>query len=162
MPGRLLGRVEAYLEAGASEYVLKTIRYGYKLVFENAPPPRDFRPKNKSTLTKLTFLYEELLRLEQLGCTVRVNSRPHIVNPCSIVYSKKWRCVLDASICLNKYCLKRKTKLSDLSSVPLLLRQGDYMTGFTSKGFLLNNLSQMVLDSFAAAACKKLVVMLNG
>ena len=39
VPGRLLGHVEACLEAGASEYVLKTILYGYKLVFKNAPHP---------------------------------------------------------------------------------------------------------------------------
>ena len=112
VPGWLLGRVEAYLEAGASEYVLETIRYRYKLVFENALPPRDFRPNNKSALSKPTFLWEELLRLEQVGCTCRVNFRPHIGNQCSAVFSKKWRCVLDASICLNKYCLRRKTRLS--------------------------------------------------
>ena len=35
VPGRLLGRVEAYLEAGASEYVLETISFGYKLIFED-------------------------------------------------------------------------------------------------------------------------------
>ena len=35
VPGHLL---EANLEAGASEYVLETICFGYKLVFEYAPP----------------------------------------------------------------------------------------------------------------------------
>ena len=63
VPGRLLGRVEAYLEAGAYEYVLETIRYGYKLIFKHAPPPRDFRPNNKSALSNPDFLYSELLRL---------------------------------------------------------------------------------------------------
>ena len=33
VPGRLLGRVEAYQLAGASDYILDTVRYGYKLVF---------------------------------------------------------------------------------------------------------------------------------
>jgi hypothetical protein len=89
VPGRLLGRVEAYEEAGASEYILDTVRFGYKLVFiDNKPPPSNFRENNRSALSKSFFLYEELLRLESLGCTKRVNSRPHIVNPCSIVYSK--------------------------------------------------------------------------
>ena len=104
VPGRLLGRVEAYLEAGTSEYFLETIRYGHKLVFEKdtpPPPPCDFRPKNKSALSRPSFLYDELLHLEQLGCTRRINFRSHIVNPCSVVFSKKWRCVLDASICLS-------------------------------------------------------------
>jgi hypothetical protein len=33
VPGRLLGRVEAYEEAGASEYIKETVKWGYKLVF---------------------------------------------------------------------------------------------------------------------------------
>ena len=95
VPGRLLGRVEAYEEAGASEYIKDTVRWGYKLVFiDNKPPPSNYRANNRSALSNSVFLLEELLRLESLGCTKRVNSRPHIVNPCSIVYSKKWRCVL--------------------------------------------------------------------
>ena len=48
--------------------------------------------------------------------------QPHVVNPSSVVYSNKWACVLDASICLNKYCVHRKTRLSDLSCIPLLYR----------------------------------------
>ena len=42
---------------------------------------------------------------------------PHIVNPVSCVFSKKWRCVLDASIGLNPYCIKRKITLDNLSSI---------------------------------------------
>ena len=93
VPGRLLGRIEAYQLAGASDFILETVRYGYKLVFiDNKSPPSSFKENNKSALNKPSFLYEELLRLESLGCTKRVNSRPHIVNPCSVVFSKKWRC----------------------------------------------------------------------
>ena len=129
VPGRLLGRVEAYQLAGASDYILDTVRYGYKLVFiDNKTPPSSFKENNKSALNKPSFLYEELLRLESLGCTKRVNSRPHIVNPCSVVYSKKRRCVLDASLLLNPFCVKRKTRLADLSAIPLILREGDFMT----------------------------------
>jgi hypothetical protein len=99
VPGRLLGRVEAYKVAGASKYILDTVHLGYKLVFiDGKTPPSSFRENNKSALNKPTFLYEELLRLESLGCTKQVNSRPRIVNPSSVVYSKKWRCVLDASL----------------------------------------------------------------
>ena len=95
---------------------------------DNIPPPKNFRPNNKSALSKPTFLWEELVRLDQLGCTKRVSFRPHIVNPCSVAYSKKCRCVLDASICLNTYCLRRKIRLADLSSIPLLLRKGQFIT----------------------------------
>ena len=37
VPGRLLGRVEAYEEAGASEYIKETVKWGYKLVFIDNP-----------------------------------------------------------------------------------------------------------------------------
>ena len=33
VPVGLLGRVEAYVEARASEYILNTVKVGYKLVF---------------------------------------------------------------------------------------------------------------------------------
>ena len=130
VPGRIKGKSEAYLEAGASEYVLQTISEGYKLIFINyvPPPPPSYLPNNKSALSQRTFLHSELVRLEQLGCIRKVSSRPHIVNPCSVVYSKKLRCVLDASQWLNKFCVRRKTVLADLSRIPFLVRQGDYMT----------------------------------
>ena len=119
VPGRILGKLGAYEEAGASDYVLDTVREGYKLVFENDVfPPSDFRENNSSALKQNDFLYEELLRLESLGCTRRVQSRPHIVNPCSVVFSRKLRCVLDASQHLNKFCVRRRTCLADLSRIP--------------------------------------------
>ena len=39
VPGRILGKLGAYEEAGASDYVLDTVREGYKLVFENGVFP---------------------------------------------------------------------------------------------------------------------------
>ena len=73
-------------------------------------------------------MYTEFLRLEKLGCIRRVDYVPHRVNPVSCVYSKKWRCVLDASIVLNPYCLKREITLDDLTSIHKVVRQGDFMT----------------------------------
>ena len=97
VPGRILGKLSAYEEAGASDYVLDTVREGYKLVFvDGVFPPSDFRENNSSALKQNDFLYEELLRLESLGCLRRVQSRPHIVNPCSVVFSCKLHCVDDA------------------------------------------------------------------
>ena len=40
VPGRIKGKLKAYLEADASKYVLDTIAEGYKLIFiDNVPPP---------------------------------------------------------------------------------------------------------------------------
>ena len=129
MPARIKGKVEAYLEADASKYVSDTVSEGYKLIFiDNKVPPSSYLPNNKSALSQKTFLLSELVRLEQLGCIRKVSTRPHIVNPCSVVYSKKLRCVLDASQWLNKFCVLRKTVLADLSKIPYLVREGDFMT----------------------------------
>jgi hypothetical protein len=35
---------------------------------------------------------------------------------------------LDASLFLNTFCNKHKTRLADLSCIPIILREGDYMT----------------------------------
>ena len=56
VPGRLLGRVEAYEEAGASEYIKDTVGWGYKLVFiDNKPPPSNYRANNRSALSNSVF-----------------------------------------------------------------------------------------------------------
>ena len=129
VPGRLLGKHLFYLEVGASQYIVDTIQSGYKLVFvDNTPPPQSFLPNNKSALDKSAFVLEELLRLESLGCIKSVSSRPHIVNPLSCVFSRKWRVVLDASRGLNPYCLKRKIVLDDLRSIGNVVKEGDFMT----------------------------------
>ena len=87
VPGRIKGKTEAYIKAKASQYVLDTVSLGYKLIFINDEiPPSSFLPNNKSALSQKTFLFSELLRLEQLGCIKKVSSRPHVVNPCSIVF----------------------------------------------------------------------------
>ena len=72
-------------------------------------------------------MLEELTRLEQLGCIQRVDYQPRVVLPLSAVYSKKWRLVVDASRTLNPYCTRRKIMLEDLTHVPLILREGDFM-----------------------------------
>ena len=68
VPGRIKGKLSAYEEAGASDYILDTVREGYKLVFiDNVFPPSDFRENNSSALLQNDFLFEELQRLENLG-----------------------------------------------------------------------------------------------
>ena len=65
VPGRIKGKLEAYLEADASKYVLQTISEGYRLIFINdVPPPSSYLPNNKSVLSQKTFLHSELVRLE--------------------------------------------------------------------------------------------------
>ena len=87
VPGRLKGHHEVYKEIGADDYIVELIENGYKLVFDEVPP-KSYTRNNKSALMKNTFVYDELMRLEKLGCIKRVSSQPHEVLPLSVVYSK--------------------------------------------------------------------------
>ena len=124
--GRLLGKLQFYIEVHASQYIIDTIADGYKLFVANTPPPKFYKKNNQSALLKSDFVYAEFLRLEQLGCIKMVDYIPHVVNPMSCIFSKKWRCVLDASIGLNPYCLKRKICLDDLSSIHKIVQTGEF------------------------------------
>ena len=126
VPGRIKGHDEFYRKIGADPYIIDLVKEGYKLEFDELPPP-SFTKNNKSALNKPEFVYNELLRLEQLGCIQRVQEQPTIVLPLSAVFSKKWRLVVDASRTLNPFCTRRKIKLEDLSHVQKVLRQGDWM-----------------------------------
>ena len=91
-----MGCHEVYERLGASSYIVETIHVGYRLVLDSVPP-ESFTKNNKSALDMTDFVWEELCRLEKLGCLSRVKEKPTVVMPLSAVYSKKWRLVLDAS-----------------------------------------------------------------
>ena len=79
VPGRILGRHEVYSRVGASQYIVDTVRDGYKLVFDSLPLP-SFTKNNKSAILNRAFMWEELLRLESLGCISRVQEQPKASN----------------------------------------------------------------------------------
>ena len=60
------------------------IRDGYKLEFDSEPPP-SMLANNKSARERPDFVEAELTRLEKLGCIVKVDQRPKVVNPMSVV-----------------------------------------------------------------------------
>ena len=110
VPGRLLGKHEEYAKLGAEPYVVETVRGGYRLEFVEPPPP-SYTRNNKSALEDPSFVKAELVRLEQLGCLRRVQERPFITLPLSLVFSGKLRLVVDASRGLNPYCKARGIKV---------------------------------------------------
>ena len=126
VPGRILGRDEVYSRVGASQYIVDTVRDGYRLVFDSLPPA-SFAKNNKSALKNKAFMWDELLRLEALGCIDRVQEQPKVVLPLSVVHSKKPRLVVDASRGINPHCTKRGIALEDLEHVQHTVRQGDFM-----------------------------------
>ena len=111
----------------ANDFILDTIKYGYKIPFKNIPPA-SFCANNRSMIKERDFAFQELLRLESLGCISRVEEKPYIVLPLSVVYSKKLRLVVDASRHLNPYIEDRKVKLEDLDVGEKMMKQGDFQT----------------------------------
>ena len=84
VPGRVKGQHSFYKEIGADEYIVSVVEKGYRLVFDEVPPP-SFTRNNKSALSNKEFVYKELLRLESLGCIKRVKEQPYVVLPLSAV-----------------------------------------------------------------------------
>ena len=97
----------------APEFVLETLRDGYKFPLSQTPPP-SFEPNNRSALNERKFMIAELMRLEKLEVISKVIERPHLVLPLSVVFSKKLRLVVDASRALNPYIEAQKINLEDL------------------------------------------------
>ena len=130
VPGRI-GKPEYFSfwrdELKASDFILNTIRYGYKFPFDSVPP-ESMCKNNKSFMQNREFGYNELLRLEALGCISRVDVKPYIVLPMSVVFSKKLRLVVDASRHLNPYLEDQKIKLEDLDVGEQMIKDGDFQT----------------------------------
>ena len=103
VPGRVLGHHQVYKDIGADPYIVNLVQNGYRLEFDQEPPP-SYTRNNKSALQNRDFVLQELKRLEELGCIVPVEEQPKVVLPLSAVYSKKWRLVVDASRTLNPFC----------------------------------------------------------
>ena len=127
VPGRLLGRQEAFKRLGAEPYVVDTVQHGYKLVWERGPPPPSFTANNRSAREDLPWVRTEMGRLELLRCVKRVMEQPANVLPLSKVFSNKDRLVLDASRGLNPWCLSRGVKLDDLRCILNSIKEGDFL-----------------------------------
>ena len=118
----------------ADPEILSIIKHGYKVPFtgdllaEDGLPPAAIAPNNKSALDKPVFLLQELLRWERIGCTTRVSHRPRVVLPVSVVYSNKWRAVVDASRSINIHVKKNPVVLEPLSSIGNTVRKGDWFS----------------------------------
>ena len=113
----------------ADEEILSIVRDGYRVPFVGGQdPPPSLEPNNKSALDRPEFLLNQLVKWENSGCTSRVAEKPRIVLPISVVYSNKWRGVVDASRQITPFVVKNKVFLEPLSSIGAAVRRGDWMS----------------------------------
>ena len=108
---------------------------GYELPFNSVPPTPLSASNNKSLSTNIDFARAEIVRQVNMGILSEVAYKPFIVNPISVVFTNKWRLVVDCRL-LNPYLVKRKIKLEDLRVVPDLVCRDDFMsTDDLEKGY---------------------------
>ena len=116
---------ECYRSLGASPEIVAWVEEGYKLPFIQDPGVPQECANNVSAREHMQFVRQELAKLLQMGC-VEKRAKPHFVNPLSVVYSNKWRLVLDCSRLLNPLLSKATVRLEDLSYLPDIFQAGDF------------------------------------
>jgi hypothetical protein len=109
--GRLAKHIEFWMNIGASDFVLDTIRNGYVIPFVNPPVSMYFK-NNKSALDNSEFVDQAVSELVDNGCVHEVPFIPYVVNPLSVATNKsgKKRLILDLSV-LNKFVKKTNSNL---------------------------------------------------
>ena len=127
--GRLKARVNRWEEMGASDYILDTIRSGYKLPLLDTPEPRFFK-NNKSAIKNSAFVSQAILELLESGRVVKVVSPPKVVNPLSVSENgEKKRLILDLRY-VNKHLWKKHVKFEDFRTFENFIKKGSYMFHF--------------------------------
>jgi hypothetical protein len=104
---------------------MDTIINGYTMPLAQWPPESRLE-NNTSAKTHMDKVEEFLYMYEAGGCIVATEETPHLVLPLSLVFSNKWRLVIDGSRNLNPYLRKRPVKLSHLESANQCLKPGSW------------------------------------
>ena len=132
--GRLQSHISFWKEKlGAPQSVLSIIQAGYVLPLKS-DPPMWARENQSSARIKHDFVQASINELLGDGCIRRVESKPHICSPLSVVESNsgKLRLVVNLRY-LNRYLWKQKFKYEDLRTAMLLFEKDDYMFSFDLK-----------------------------
>ena len=105
----------------ASDFVLRSIREGYRIPLFRYPVPC-YLKNNKSSFSHSRDAISELL---SNGCIIEQNFPLFYVNPLTVAEGEKLRLVLDLRR-VNSYLVKLKFKYEDLRSLSQMLEQGDW------------------------------------
>lgn len=128
--GRLCQNVNFWREIGASEFIIDTIRFGYKIPFFSTPPT-SFLGNNKSALLNSEFVEEAIGQLVKKGLVETCKWAPYVVNPLSVSVQQngKKRLILDLRV-VNMHIWKEKVKFEDIRTALMYVRKGAWMFKF--------------------------------
>lgn len=134
--GRLKKNVSFWEKIGANEYILDTLRNGYKLPLFSVPQ-RSISKNNKSALDNMDFVEKAVSELLKNHCVVEVPFTPHIINPLTVSINNlgKKRLILDLRK-VNEHIWKEKISFEDWKVGLEYFTHDGYMFKFDlSKGY---------------------------
>ena len=108
----------------APEFVLDTIRRGYRLPFAEYPPS-GFLANNRSAFQHPDFVTQAISELLANGCIVEHSVPPFCVNPSSVAKGKKLRLVIDL-MHVDSFLVRFNFKHVDLRSLSQVLEEGHW------------------------------------
>ena len=73
----------------AGEWVMDTLRNGYTIPLEQAPPAEYEEENNQSAKRNMKFVRETVLKWSELGIVKLVQTKPRIVSPLTVVERKQ-------------------------------------------------------------------------
>jgi len=108
----------------APEFVLDTIRCGYRLPFAEYPPSC-FLTDNRSAFQYPEFVAQAISQLLVNDCIVEHSVLPFCVNPLSVAKGKKLCLVIDLRH-VNSFLVRFRSEYEDLCSLSDILEEGHW------------------------------------
>ena len=133
----IAGRLEKFYEKWKAVtddlYILKVVKEGYRLPLKESPPHVVLN-NNKSARDNMSFVQEEVDRLEKSGVVTHVEEVPNVVNPLTVAYSRKGkpRLVLDCRH-INQFMHTFKYKYEDIKVAEDMFEPGSFLFTYDLK-----------------------------
>ena len=133
LKGRLKTKLDYWHTIGANNFVIDTIKFGYRIPFISTPCRALFH-NNKSALENASFVESAISELVDNHSFIEVPFVPHVVNPLSVSIqsSGKKRLILDLRH-VNQSIWKQKFKCEDWRVLLSYVSKGDFLFSFDLK-----------------------------
>ena len=128
--GRFRKSLSFWEGIGAYDYVLDTIRNGYKIPLFSTPPTAHLA-NNRSALNHESFVVQAITDLLSKGLIEECSNKPYVVNPLtvSVQNNEKKRLILDLRH-VNKHLWKSKIKFEDIKVAMNFIEKDFYFSKF--------------------------------
>ena len=121
--GRLKENIQFWIDIGAYDFIIDTIRNGYKIPFYSSPSS-----VNLSAINNADFVDTAIQDLLQRGLIVKCDNQPFIVNPLSVSIQSNGKkgLILDLRV-VNQHLWKQSVKFEDMRTARPHININSYM-----------------------------------